>query len=321
MLRADVFVLNNHGKSESNVVWFPHSRLALVVDCGSNGKLTVDCLRRLGPDKVRVVLTHLEKDHCGGAKRVLAEFEKTIEAIYFKTDRADALKVPAVNFILDRADAKKLPTPRTLQMDGRPKRLHLEEFQGEKAGAWLLSPNVLETAKALHAEDPNRAGAIIRIAVGGFSLLMGDDVPLPVWESLPPAWLKSQGFIIPHHGAPAGATAKYGLEQLAKAVAPKFALISVGTTNGYKHPHPEAVKAFQKVNAKVICTQITEHCLPLTAGDRHVITPTDSLDFPGPGSNCMGTISLRIESAGITVSRLHQHTDALIARAPSRKCQ
>jgi beta-lactamase superfamily II metal-dependent hydrolase len=322
MPHVDIYSLNNHGRSESHVVWFPSSRFALVIDCGSDGRRTVQCLRQLGPKHIKVIFTHLEKDHCGGATAVLAEFEQLIDSIYFKTDKSDAVKVPAVAYIIDRLKGGNLPIPRSLQVDDKPKQLHREAPQGVKIGASLLAPNVLGTAAALAAEDPNMAGGVVRVYVGKFTMLFGDDVPMKVWKKLAATLkLRADVFVIPHHGAPVEC-ASYGFPDLANAVKPNFAIVSVGTTNGYDHPSGDAIRAFRNAGARVLCTQITDKCRRLLDPwvQRHVLPPHGELDNSGTGSNCMGTVAIRMSDSGISVYRLDEHAAALTKSLPDRLC-
>jgi competence protein ComEC len=322
MLHIDIYSLNNQGRSESHVVWFPTSRLALVIDCGSDGRRTVQCLRQLGPQRIKVIFTHLEKDHCGGAATVLAEFEQLIDSIWFKTDKSDTVTVPAIAYIIDRLKGGYLPTPKSLQVDDKPKRLHREVPQGVKMGASLLAPNVLGTAEALAAKDPNMAGGVLRVFVGKSTVLFGDDVPMKVWKKLSASLtLRADVFVIPHHGAPVECTT-YGFADLVNSVRPQYAIVSVGTTNGYDHPSGEAIRAFRNAGARVLCTQITNKCRKILDPwtQRHVLPPHGDLDYSGAGSNCMGTIAFRLSESGISVYRLGEHAAALKKDLPDRLC-
>jgi beta-lactamase superfamily II metal-dependent hydrolase len=319
MSQVRVYILNNHGKSESNVVIFP-SGLAVIIDCGSNGRLTLDCLRQLKPTKIWVILTHLERDHCGGAQSVLSTFEKHIKRIYLKPDNLDATGKRVFKFIKLRVAKGELPDPHELGADA-PRKLHSEIIGTVPASISVFSPSVMVKYQALLSKNPNISGAVIKLVAGKSSMILGDDVPLNVWKGIKYD-LNCDVFLIPHHGGPQDGSASYDVEDLAVATKPKFAFVSVGTRNGYGLPAPRAIRAFRDVGAYVGCTQITDQChADLSAlAPNHVIDQTSTLDHAGYGVNCMGTIGISLAQSGIRIVRIDEHRKALLGKVPQRHC-
>jgi competence protein ComEC len=63
--------------------------------------------------------------------------------------------------------------------------------------------------------------------------------------------LKSEVLKVPHHGSKRSSSYPF-----ARAVSPKFAIISVGRNNPYGHPHQKVVSRYEGLGATVLRTDL-----------------------------------------------------------------
>lgn len=112
---------------------------------------------------------------------------------------------------------------------------------------------------------PNALSLVLRLTYGSFAAMLLGDLEgsgIAACLKLRPQRLRAQLVKIPHHGAwPANGPE---LEALLATIQPKFAVLSVGSTNSYKHVAPELFGALLglqgSLSTKFVCTQVTRTC-------------------------------------------------------------
>jgi hypothetical protein len=122
---------------------------------------------------------------------------------------------------------------------------------------------------------------------------------------------------VPHHGGKAGKE-EDAAWMYQEAVAPRYAVISVGTANGYHHPRKDVVCSLIGAGASVLCTQITERCChnleafrregegKIDAG-RSVFQRSATETGRSQHVACAGTVLVSFRSDRLIVQRLRQH--------------
>jgi hypothetical protein len=172
---------------------------------------------------------------------------------------------------------------------------------------------------------PNATSAVLGLATAGnprrMRVLFGGDLDFRGWHSLVESGyrLDADVLVVPHHGSPGAAHAAFGYAQLAREVSPRYALLSVGTRQGYGHPRPEMVTALRAEGAAVLCAQLTRRCHddPEAVPGRSVIPPSPlypAADLSPSGTACAGTVIVHIRSEGrLSVLRLADQQAAVDA--------
>ena len=109
-----------------------------------------------------------------------------------------------------------------------------------------------------HVEDmdiSNNCSLVLKLTglvTGGFSYLVTGDTETERWDTINRLFgtaLKSDVMAAPHHGSKSGCNPR-----TVSLVSPNTVLISAGIDNQYGHPHPQALKVYQRVAEYVFST-------------------------------------------------------------------
>ena len=130
----------------------------------------------------------------------------------------------------------------------------------------------LHPAEAMYAEmagrkprKENDRGCVVRVMTGGAAALLAGDVEArSEGEMLARgAVLRSDVLVVPHHGSKTSSTAAF-----IDAVAPRWAMFSVGYRNRFRHPHASVVERYLERGAGLRRTDLE--------GALHVVMPAES---------------------------------------------
>jgi competence protein ComEC len=176
-------------------------------------------LRSLGIDRVDLLmLSNGDADHAGGLTGVLGQI-----------DIASVLS-------------------------GEPNRLEIPAGLCKAGDSWRWDG---VSFKILHPEPESRwsgnnSSCVLQIEAAGRSLLIPGDIGKEVEKRMIEEHggeLNSDLVIIPHHGSKSSSSIGF-----ARAVSPKYALVSTGYRNRYGFPHPAVVERWRSVGAKIMDT-------------------------------------------------------------------
>jgi len=228
------------GQGDSALVTMPDGT-TLLVDAGGN---TMDSARRIGETVVSeylwwrglseidyVLPTHADADHIDGLNDVLENF--TVRAALIARSPAD-----------DPEFAKFSQTlARTNTHSGTIEAGDVINF-GDVAVSvlWPLAGGEKST---------NNDSIVLRIQYGERSILLTGDIEQAAERSLLASQQQLHADVIkvPHHGSKTSST-----EAFVAATNPQFAIISVGRTSRFGHPHKEVVERWQSSGATVLTT-------------------------------------------------------------------
>jgi len=228
------------GNGDSALLKFPNNKCVLIdggicADKFDAGKRhVVPYLRRMGIRKLEAVNpSHSDADHLGGIPYVLRNI---------KVDRAIDNGVEAKSavfsdyqFLIDSLQI----THETLKAGNR-----ISGF--ENIGLFVFHPIDSDKIK-----DPNNTSLVIKIIYGGISFLFTGDIERVVEEKLLKFGdlLKCDVLKVPHHGSNSSSTIEF-----LKMVNPKYAVISVGKFNKFKHPSPKVLQRLNSLDIETIRT-------------------------------------------------------------------
>lgn len=202
------------------------TRHSLVYDVGpryserfdAGSAIVAAALRQAGVSEVdRVVLSHADADHAGGAEGLLA--------VMPVRDVLGEPMSPAVT-------ARRCVRGESWTWDG-------VEFHV------LHPPDGLPVSR-------NDASCVLRIAAAGRVFLLTGDIGLRAEHLLQasnPGLLRADVLLVPHHGSRSSSGTT-----LIRTVAPRIALVSAGHRNRFGHPHPEVVARYRDVGIRLLET-------------------------------------------------------------------
>jgi competence protein ComEC len=228
------------GQGDSALITMPDGT-TLLIDAGGN---TFDSTRRIGETVVSeylwwrgmseidyVLATHADADHIDGLNDVLKNF--TVRAALIARRPVDDPEFAKFAQTLARTNT------------------HSETIEaGDVIHFGDVVVSVLWPA-ATGEKSTNNDSIVMRIQYGERAILLTGDIEQPAERSL----LASQELLhadvikVPHHGSKTSST-----EAFVAATNPQFAIISVGRTSQFGHPHKEVVDRWLSSSATVLTT-------------------------------------------------------------------
>ena len=205
------------GQGDSALVEAPGA--AVLVDEGPPEADVAGQLRRLGVRSLTaIVLTHPQRDHIGGAPRVVDRLDVGAVA-------EPGIQAPSPDREAVLAAARRLGVPVVVVHSG-------EVFELGKLELRILWPD----DPGLPSEDPNQHAVVALASYGTTDVLLTADAESDVTSRLhlPPVEVVK----LAHHGSE-----DPGLPDLLRVLRPRVAVISVGAHNDYDHPRPETLAA------------------------------------------------------------------------------
>jgi competence protein ComEC len=226
------------GGGRPNIDWnrSDDAEPAFERDTGSIGERVVsEYLWSLGLDRVDYILpTHADADHIDGLNDVARNF-KVREAIVART--------PADDSEYSRFAATMKETGVPIERVGAGDALRF----GEVAAEVLWPPSSADATQPYRNND----GLVLRIRYRDKTFLFLADVEKEAEAALlkSAAELRTDVVKVAHHGSRTSS-----IQPLVSATQPSLAIISVGRTSIFGHPHKEVVERWRAIGAQVMTT-------------------------------------------------------------------
>ncbi|AOQ23980.1 hypothetical protein MTAT_06180 [Moorella thermoacetica] len=240
------------GQGDAILVQLPGGQ-NILIDAGTNeaGPVVVQDLKQYAVAKLDYVIgTHPHEDHIGGLDQVINTFP--VGKVY----------LPRVN--------NNTASYRELLLAIKNKGLKVTEARagvsiplGDGVQALFINP-----AKKNY-DDLNDWSAVLRLTYGQTSFLFTGDAGSAAEEEMLASHqpLRADVLKVAHHGSRTATGTAF-----LKAVAPTYAVISVGKGNDYGHPHAQTLKRLQQAGVKVYRTD-RDGTITAVSDGREVIMP------------------------------------------------
>lgn len=188
-------------------------------------RILVPLLRALGERPARIVISHRDTDHSGGAPPVLAAHPQAQLWASFAL-HADAPEAEPRPWVRCEAGQRwdwdgvqfEVLHPEATDYDGEPARLR-----------------------------PNALSCVLRVSAGGRAALLTGDIErrqeqrLLARAAAGALTLRADLLLVPHHGSRTSST-----EAFIDAVAPQVALVQAGWRNRFGHPVPQVMQRYER---------------------------------------------------------------------------
>ena len=223
----------------------------VLVDQGPPEANVAAQLGRLGVARLAaLVLTHPERDHVGGAARVLERLR--------------------VDMVIDPRIPAEKPDERAALAAAREQGVPLATARaGRTFRLGRLTLRVLWPRQPVPSgDDPNNWATVILARYGTVDALLTADAESNVTLPLRPSAVEV--LKVAHHGS-----ADTGLAALLRLVRPRIALISVGAGNDYGHPAPSTLAALQERGGVEVYRTDTDGAIAVETDGRGIEVRTE----------------------------------------------
>ncbi len=230
---------------------------AILVDAGeyAAGGKVLAALSRAGVRNLSAaIVTHPHSDHYGGMRTVLE-------------------KIPTAAFYTAAVPESQLPTTQsyekllsTLSEQSIPA-AYL--FAGDTLPLGEATVTVLSPARGATWENLNNYSLVLRVTYGNTAFLLMGDAEAEVEESMLTAKteLAADVLVVGHHGSATSSS-----ENFLKAVAPRYAILSVGEDNSYNLPNTGVLTRLKEQGAALYRTDLQGTVTVTSDGENLTIT-------------------------------------------------
>jgi competence protein ComEC len=256
------------GQGDGIVVELPGRRV-MVVDAGGTWDDAFDVGDRVVAPYLRwrwigridvLVITHPHPDHANGARALLRDFR--VGEVW---EPGVPSGLPAAGWVAEWAAQHGIP--RHTVRGGFPSRrwgdVEVEALHPPPGRLLWGSPRG-------PASDTNSNSIVLRLRVGGRSLLLAGDLEAEGEAALLAARrpVDAEVLKVPHHGGRTSSTPEF-----LGRVGPKVAIVSAGYRNRFRHPHPETLDRYREIGARVFRTDLHGAVTVEMGGDGMVVRP------------------------------------------------
>jgi competence protein ComEC len=248
------------GQGASQVILLGDQR-AVIIDTGIKRKVFESPLVKLLKEELKIqiievlILSHNDKDHVGDAETLFDEYQQNIKEVYYLVDRPHGQN-QSYCIAMNAVKEKYLDENKIYRLEvGKAKDI----FSEEQLQISVLFPNFYNNQK----KEKNNTCAIIALTVGTQKIIFSGDTPVSAWENI----VKRNGnkqicvniLTVPHHGGQF-TNNEDDVKWFFENVHTKYAVVSVGYNNPYKHPNKDVICSLVQHGTEIFCTQSNLIC-------------------------------------------------------------
>lgn len=237
------------GQSDSEFIELPNGQ-TMLIDAGVSeyGDKIVNYIKDLGYSKIDYVIgTHPHADHIGGMQKVVESFD--IENIYMPKASTNT-----------KTYEKLLTAIQDKGLKIKTAKAGVTILEDKNLTIYMLAPNNDKYSNL------NNYSAVVKITYKNKNFLyMGDAEELSENEIL--GDVSADVIKVGHHGSNSSSS-----EDFVNRVNAKYAIISVGTDNKYKHPNEEIIQRWQDSGTAVYRTDLSGTAVVTSDGNSIDIT-------------------------------------------------
>ena len=230
---------------------------AILVDAGeyAAGGKVLAALSRAGVRNLSAaIVTHPHSDHYGGMRTVL---EKTPAAAFYTAAVPESQLPTAQSYekLLSTLSEQAIPAAYL--------------FAGDTLPLGDAVVTVLSPARGTTWENLNNYSLVLRVTYGNAAFLLMGDAEAEVEETLLAAKteLAADVLVVGHHGSATSSS-----ENFLKAVAPRYAILSVGEDNSYNLPNTGVLTRLKEQGAALYRTDLQGTVTVTSDGENLTIT-------------------------------------------------
>jgi beta-lactamase superfamily II metal-dependent hydrolase len=325
------------GQGTSNMILLGEKK-AIVIDCGPRtSNVPLQLLKRYVDTIEALIVSHNDSDHDGGVAEIIQNYPKSINNIYFLQDRpANQIRT----WMLAKHELEignLLNPPKRLEVANEPQIIYSAPKSNIELRLFYPSYSDALDSEQSGLRRPNRSSGILCLFCGARSVVFSGDSTIEGWECVAERLstylpLSCDIIAVPHHGGRISTTSSQEERDFrrlySEIVKPKIAIISVGSSNRFGHPSSLMISTLKKLNASILCTQITLKCSDDLESIRPGIimppSPSRSTDRKSQTQSglsrdvgCAGSIVCEISPKELRISTWESHQLAISDRLDS----
>lgn len=299
----------------------------IVIDAGPGTGL-LEFLDEQGIESIRTVyVSHADEDHIAALLGLLESESVTVERIVVNSDSSKQSKVwDDLLYELDLRHTKGTLEFTVGLVSGDCERLDDVAIEILGPSRYLAGRGAGSTDRSGSKITTNSISAVIGITVGGrrAAIIPGDLDEVGLADLLEHANdLRAPMVVYPHHGLrPGSADVRTFAERLLGAMEPHVVVFSFGRRR-YRAPLPETVGVVREVrpDARVMCTQLSEHCSRTTSASSLSHLNDIFAEGRAGGTCCAGTIVVPLDGSTGAVRPSHlEHRDFIVSCVETPLC-
>jgi beta-lactamase superfamily II metal-dependent hydrolase len=280
----------------------------------------------------RLVLSHADEDHIGGAQALLANSDISVQELWLNPNSKQHSKtyIDLLTAAQYRHLSDGLSVSTNLNIGAR------DGLSFGRVTVDILYPDIISAGigpndggHPIGQITSNGMSAVLRISLMGRpSVLLTGDMDARALESLlaTGAVVETPVLVFPHHGGSAGArNDRQFAASLCEAVKPELIVFSIGRRR-YANPSTEIMAGIRGAapDAHIACTQLSRRCQAIepTGGDM----PHIMIDLPSAGAekgiSCAGSLAIGWGSDKLQYRPiLVEHSDFVSERVATPLCR
>ena len=273
-----------------------------------------------------VYLSHADEDHIGALVGLLASRAVTIGKVVVNSDASKNTDTwNDLVFELDEARRAGALEFKVGLAAGEREDLDDVEVRVLGPSQYLVAKGVGGTNGFGRRISSNSMSAFIRVSVSGrpVAVLPGDIDRVGLDDLVGKVGdVRAPVLVYPHHGGrPGGAAVRPFAEKLLGAVSPVLVVFSFGRGR-YGAPNPETVTVLRETmpNARIVCTQLSEHCAAALPRE----SPSHLSDEFAAGREsracCGGTMVVPLNGVQDLEPRRAEHLKFIESNAETARC-